>query len=255
MAALTGFRVRCQWLVPENGGEMRFTGAFQECSADLLDAWRDQSVDGRGDPAALRAVLDGRLKSNMILSKTDTSSENPMDFHVTFLHRFELPSRILKVGDPQRDQKFSEFRDQAYLHSSVIPAYRSVVASRKPHFDQVSTKLLGFRILYDRVIVPEPRREGRVRWCMSLTETRFALPVPLKDPQIDHEDVKVLQLLREGDSAKEIAEKSGFSRRTIEGRIERLKKRFGARNVAHLITMSISHACDAERPDKTLMAR
>lgn len=255
MVALMGFGVYCQWLALGNGGEMKFTGAFQECSADLLDAWREQLVGGGGDPAALRAVLSGRLKSNMILSKTDTTSENPMDFHVAFLHRFELPSKILKVGDLQRDQKFSEFRDQAYLHSSVIPAYRSVIASRRPLFDQVSAKLLGFRILYDRVILPEPRREGRIRWCMTLTETRFALHVPLRDPQIDHEDVKVLQLLREGDSAKEIAEKAGFSRRTIEGRIERLKKRFGARNVAHLITMSISHACDADRPEKSRTAK
>lgn len=226
---------------------MRFTGAFQDCSADLLDAWLKQTAEDRADPDALAAVLEGRLKSNMILSWTDTSSDNPMDFHVTFLHRFSLPSKILSIGDPQRDQKFSEFRDQDYLHSSVIPVYRSVIETRKPHLDQVSAKLLGFRILYDRVIVPEPRKEGRARWCMSLTETRFALPVPLRDPQLDHEDVKVLQLLREGDSAKEIAEKSGFSRRTIEGRIERLKRRFGARNIAHLISMSISHACDADR--------
>jgi DNA-binding CsgD family transcriptional regulator len=234
---------------------MKFTGAFQNCSADLLDAWRDQSANGRGDADKLAATLNGRLKSNMILSRTDTTPENPMDFHVTFLHRFQLPSRILGMGDPQRDQKFSEFRDQAYLHSSVIPVYRSVVSSRRAHIDQVSTRLLGFRILYDRVIVPEPRSEGRARWCMSLTETRFVLPLPHADPQIDHEDVKVLQLLREGDSAKEIAEKSGFSRRTIEGRIERLKKRFGARNVAHLITMSISHAFDADGPEKPKMVR
>lgn len=228
---------------------MRFTGVFQDCATDVLDVWHRQMLDEESDANGLHQALRGRLKANMILSLTDTSADDPMDFHVRFLHKFSLPSAILHLTgeDPQRDQKFSDFRDKAYLHSSVIPTYRSVVEARKPHFDQVSGRLLGFRILYDRLVMPEPRRHGRIRWCMSLTEMRFALQLPFKDPGIDDEDIKVLQLLREGESAKEIAEKLGYSRRTIEGRIERLKKRFEARNIAHLIALSISHACDAER--------
>ncbi|NTF17023.1 helix-turn-helix transcriptional regulator [Agrobacterium rubi] len=225
---------------------MRFTGVFQDCAADIIDVWRHQFMDGTADPAEMAAVLSGRLKANMILSVTETVSADPMDFKVRFLHRFSLPSGILTGGDQQKDQKFSEFRDQAYLHSNVIPTYRTVLEMRQPHIDQVSARLLGFRVLYDRILLPEPRREGRPRWCMSLTETRFALPLPRRDPKIVDDDVRVLQLLREGDSAKEISEKLSLSRRTIEGRIERLKKRFGARNMAHLIVMSISHAADAE---------
>ena len=202
-------------------------------------------MDGVSDVDDLAQAVQGRLKPNMILSVTDVQSDNPLEFRVCFLHKFKVPSGIVAGEDCQRDQKFSDFRDQAYLHSSVIPTYRAVIEARQPQFDQVSGRLLGFRILYDRLVMPEPRGEGRIRWCMSLTEMRFALPLPFKDPGIDDEDVKVLQLLREGDSAKEIAEKSGFSRRTIEGRIERLKRRFGARNVAHLIALSISHACEA----------
>lgn len=223
---------------------MKFSGVFHDCVADLHEAWRNE--DGEAEPERLVKVIQSRLRYNMILARTDTSSENPMDFHVTFLHRFSIPSSIIGMADVQANQKFSDFRDQEYLHSSVIPAYRKAVESGKPVIDQVSTRLLGFRILYDRIILPEVRRGARSRWCLSLTETRFALPIPSQDPELDLEDVRVLQLLREGDSAKEIAEKSGHSPRTIEGRIERLKRRFGARNVAHLIALSISHACDAE---------
>jgi DNA-binding CsgD family transcriptional regulator len=226
---------------------MRFSGVFHDCVADLLGAWRSGCLDGEVDPDELVRLVRPRLRYNMILARTDTSSENPMDFHVTFLHRFSIPSMIIGMKDVQADQRFSDFRDQEYLHSSVIPAYRKVVESSEPLVDQVSTRLLGFRILYDRIILPEVRRDGRCGWCLSLTETRFALPIPPQDPDLDIEDVRVLQLLREGDSAKEIAEKSGHSPRTIEGRIERLKRRFGARNVTHLIALSISHACDAER--------
>lgn len=225
---------------------MKFTGIFQDCAADILDVWGRQLVAGVGDPEDIHRRINKRLRANMILSVTDTTPDDPSDYRVRFLHRFSIPSKIIAVEDPQRDQAFSEFSDQEYLRRSVIPAYARAIEGREPSFDQVTGRVLGFRILYDRLILPEPRRHGRVRWCMSLTETRFALQLPFRDPGLDDEDVKVLQLLREGDSAREIAEKLGLSRRTIEGRVERLKKRFKARNVAHLITLSISHACDAE---------
>jgi DNA-binding HTH domain-containing proteins len=224
------------------------TDAFKNCASALLQAWEEEAASGNSDSEALIASLHGRLTANMVLVKTDTSSKRPADFMMQFLHRYNMPSAILEGGDPQRDQKFSEFRDQGYLYSTVVPIYRSVIASRKPYADRVTTKLTGYHILFDRLLVPEPVAECRPRWCLSLSEIRCILPVPHGYPEMDIEDIKVLQLLREGDSARDIGEKIGCSRRTVEGRIERLRKRFGARNVAHLIAMSVTHAFDMDRP-------
>jgi DNA-binding HTH domain-containing proteins len=226
---------------------MRFTGAFQDCSADLVEQWRSQVAEGVSDRDAFFAAVRGRLRANMIMAVTDTSADDPLEFQVSFVHRFSLPSGIIRGVDPQEDQRFSQFGDQDYLRTCVIPAYLSVIEMRRPVIDQVKGKLFGFRILYDRIILPEPGSRGRVGWCLSLTETRFALPIPDCDPCLDYEDIKVLQLLREGESAKEIGERCGFSKRTIEGRIERLRRRFGARNVAHLIALSLSHACESRQ--------
>jgi hypothetical protein len=47
-------------------------------------------------------------------------------------------------------------------------------------------------------------------------------------------------------SAKEIAAVAGLSFRTIQHRIERMKSRFGARSIAHLVALSISTALTRE---------
>jgi hypothetical protein len=181
----------------------------------------------------------------MILTLTDTRPEDPLEFHVTFLHRYAIPSGILKVlgiGELQRDQRLGEFRDQEYLRKSVIGHYRAVVEAQRPRVDQVSTTMLGFRILYDRVVLPHVNPGGRAEWCLALTETRLVLPLPGQNPKLDMHDLRVLQLLHEGGSAKEIGESTGLSPRTVEHRIDRLKKKFEARNIAHLVALSITYA-------------
>lgn len=222
---------------------MKFTGEFEDSAQTLLNLWRKQRAAGRTDHQKLAASISRNVRANMILTLTDTRSDDPMDFYITFLHRYSIPSAILKVvADVQRDQKFSEFKDQDYLNSAVIGPYQATTQSQNPLIDTVLTKIMGFKVLYDRIVVPHINPAGRSDWVMSLTETRLVLPVPEKDPDIDPEDVRILQLLREGETAKEIATYSGNSPRTIEHRIERLKKRFGARNIPHLVSLSISHA-------------
>lgn len=204
------------------------------------------SASGKLDPRLLSASVRDRLRPNMILSLTDTRPSDPLDYHVTFLHRYAIPSGILKalgVGEIQRDQRLGDFRDQEYLRTSVIRQYREVVETQRPRVDQVSSSMLGFRILYDRLILPHVNPAGRSDWLLSLTETRLVLPLPGQNPKLDMNDIRVLQLLHEGGSAKEIGESTGLSPRTVEHRIDRLKKKFKARNIAHLVALSITHAC------------
>lgn len=224
---------------------MRFTGGFQECSDRLLEGWRRQRPTERLEAQRLVASISQKLRSNMIVSLTDTRSENPMDYRVTFLHRYSIPSAILRImGNLQDELKFSDFKDQEYLHRSVIGHYKSVIETQSPLVDHVLSRMFGFRVLYDRVVLPQINPGSRSEWCLSLTETRLVLPTPGRDPDLDPEDVRILQLLREGESAKEIAVTSGNSPRTIEHRIDRLKKRFGAKNIPHLVALSIGHACE-----------
>lgn len=224
---------------------MKLSG-FHDAADRLVSQWAALVATGRLDPRILSATVRERLRPNMILALTDTRPENPMDYYVTFLHRYGIPSGILKVlgvGDLQRDQRLGEFRDQQYLHRCVIGHYRAIIETQKPVVDRVSSTMFGFRILYDRVVLPHVNPGGRSEWCLSLTETRLVLPLPGGNPRLDAQDIRVLQLLHEGSSAKEIGECTGLSPRTVEHRIDRLKKKFEARNIAHLVALSITYAC------------
>ena len=184
----------------------------------------------------------------MVLCRIIFSEADPMSSTISFLHRYSVPSKGLAVlSDFQKDTTFGDFKHEHLLRDNAIPAYRKSLADQRPNFDQVSTTYDRFRILYDRVIFPEVASAGDPSWCLSLLEVRFVLEMP--DPRIvlDLDEIMVLQMMQEGDSAREIGAALGLSPRTVEGRIERLKRKFGARNAVHLVALSVAHATDLKR--------
>ncbi len=99
-------------------------------------------------------------------------------------------------------------------------------------------KLIGIRIGYERLILPQ---KGQVKpgWCISLAEGRFFMP-PGQDAKTDKTDDNAIQLLIEGHTAKEIAQVLNLPPRTIEHRIDKLKDRFDARNLVHLVAKLVA---------------
>ncbi|MBY3177596.1 hypothetical protein HFO27_23650 [Rhizobium leguminosarum] len=77
-------------------------------------------------------------------------------------------------------------------------------------------------------------------WCIAVMDIHLLLPIPRTRADIDDVDRAILQLLYEGFSGKEIGQHLGFSHRTIEHRIERLKQGVGARSIAQLVALSIA---------------
>ena len=53
----------------------------------------------------------------------------------------------------------------------------------------------------------------------------------------DIADEAIIQLLSEGETAKEIAMALDMSPRTVEHRLEKMKQKFGAKNIVHLVSM------------------
>ncbi|NNH46016.1 hypothetical protein HLI03_30950 [Rhizobium laguerreae] len=77
-------------------------------------------------------------------------------------------------------------------------------------------------------------------WCLAVIDIQLLLPIPRTRPDIDDTDRAILQLLYEGFSGKEIGQHIGFSHRTVEHRVERLKQGFGARSLSQLVALSIA---------------
>ncbi len=77
--------------------------------------------------------------------------------------------------------------------------------------------------------------KGDYTWSVSITKTHLLLPASPAVLTPNEQDI--LDLLAQGYSAKEIAAKMSMSHRTVEHRIESVKTKLGAKNVAHAVAI------------------
>lgn len=217
---------------------MKGRASFKLISRLMTDAWI-YSPDGHLEAAGIYARILEMLRPNMILAIVDTRANNPDDFALDVIHRYAVPTGTSAIGLLQDCRTFSEFVDQRHLRKVLIPAYVKAIESRRPLSDRIAASVLDTVTIYDRLILPHRNAAGRSEWCLVLIDVKFVLPDAPRTPVADV-DLGILQLLAEGATIKEIAEASFRSDRTIHHRVERLKARFGARNLAHLVGLSIS---------------
>ncbi|MGK9041372.1 helix-turn-helix transcriptional regulator [Rhizobium sp. SA279] len=218
---------------------MKRPATFKQISRLLMDSWIS-SPDGLVDPKGIHSPLHGMLRANMVLLVVDTRSENPEEFHLDFVKDYALPTGLTDMSLLQRPGLFADFPDQHHLQRIVVPAYADAVERQRPVMGRIVTRTLDMHVAYDRIILPQKNSAGRSSWCIGLLDIRFLLPMGSQTDGLDDPDLGIVQLLVEGASTREIADVMSLSARTIEHRIERLKSAFGARNIAHLVGLSIS---------------
>lgn len=213
---------------------------FNSLSHELMDAWllRDEILK----PEELTAIVADRMTLKMALSLLQTEGSDPYRWRFSRLKDFGFQSRLLeRVRKELPDAPLGEL-NRAYIDEAVIPAFSRAVESRRPLLDLVRTRLLGTRVGYQRLILPQ-KTDGAPRWCISIVEGRFFIP-STREAKTDLTDDSIVQLLIEGHTAKEIAELLHLSPRTIEHRIDRLKERLEAKNLVHLVAKLVASQLD-----------
>lgn len=218
---------------------MKRPATFKQISRLLMDSWIS-SPDGLADPESLYGPFRAMLRANMVLLVIDTRSGKPEEFHLDFIKGYDLPTGFASLHVLQRPSSLSDFPDQHYLQGIVVPAYADAAERQRPTMRHIVTRILDMYVAYDRIILPQKNSAGRSSWCIGLLDIRFLLPTGPRTAGLDDPDLGIVQLLVEGASTREIADVMSLSARTIEHRIERLKSAFGARNIAHLVGLSIS---------------
>lgn len=218
---------------------MRRPETFKQISRLLMDSWIS-SPDGLADPKGIYGPFNGMLGANMMSLVIDTRSKNPEEFHLDFVKDYTLPTGLTDMSLLQHPRSFIDFPDQRYLQRIVVPAYTDAVERQRPVIGSIVTNILDMHVAYDRFILPQKNSVGRSSWCIGLLDIRFLLPTGPRTDGLDDADLVILQLLAEGASTREVAAAANLSARTIEHRIERLKSRFRARNIAQLVVLAIS---------------
>ncbi|HEV7245970.1 MAG TPA: hypothetical protein VGN93_03145 [Shinella sp.] len=208
-----------------------------------MDAWIT-GTEETGGAAALRAQVLQYLGPDMMLTVTDTSAADPLDWNFSFVRGYAMPTGFADILAFEEGRPFRDFADRRFVLDTLVAGRQRAIQQARPEIEPVDARLLHARIVGDRMILPDRNAGGRATWCVSLARVRCILPIAPSVSDLDATSLAILQLLREGFTASETGDRIGLSFRTVEHRLEKLKTAFGARSVAHLATLSVTAAMD-----------
>lgn len=208
---------------------------FKHVSQIILDRWVSRN-GAFARPDELYFGIPDELNVRMALNVVHTpDGANPLDWRFEAIKFYGFKSTIIDLKRIMPNGPLRAVPDQNYVTSDVIPHYQSVRLSGHPAIDFVNTKVLGLALGYDRIVLPQ-KLDGTSQWCVAVTEGRFiGLARNSGTAQGDPVDEAIIQLLMEGQTTKEVAAALAISPRTVEHRIERIRVRYDARNVTHLV--------------------
>ncbi|AQS62598.1 hypothetical protein AGRHK599_LOCUS278 [Rhizobium rhizogenes] len=206
-----------------------------------MDAWISAGADTDGADIICASVAD-YLAPDMILTVTGTAATDPLDWTLSLIRGYEVPSGLADILPAGTDLPFRHLLDRQFTLGTMVAGRQRAIAQARPEIESVDGCLSNVRMFGDRIILPSRNTGRHGSWCVSLVRIRCLLPTTKPAPEPDIAELAILQLLREGYTARDIGVRIGLSPRTVEHKLEKLKAAFGARSVAHLATLSIASA-------------
>ncbi len=205
---------------------------FSEIARVITDAW----VNNAGKPVSADKVygsVEKMLRINMVLAAVDMRPESPWDWRVEFIRSYGIPTTLLDARRLQQSRRFAEFPEKPYIERHVIDACKMAEKIGRPNFGKFDSKIHDIKVAAEWLLLPDT--SGRGRWCIALLEIH-SISSSGRPTQFDDVDLSILQLLREGLSAREIGIATQKSARTVEHRIEKMKARAGVNAIVQLLT-------------------
>jgi Response regulator containing a CheY-like receiver domain and an HTH DNA-binding domain len=225
---------------------MAKSNLFNTVAQRMLDAWIETDPAEPVEPLQVYAGVLDLLSIKMRLTVITVNGADPLEWHMKAVRHSGFTSSLFNVNKIFEDQRIGDFKDQTYMANAVIPRLKQVIENQQPSIELVKTQLFGINLGYDRILIPQ-RTTGRPQWVISSSYARFLLDTPKTYGKFDVDEEAVVQLLLEGCTAKEIAAQLGLSNRTVEHRLDKLKSRFGARNLVHLVVMLLGGHLNREQ--------
>ncbi len=208
-----------------------------------MDAWISAGADTNGADIICGSVLD-YLAPDMVLTVTGTTATDPLDWTLSLIRGYEVPSGLASILPVATALPPHSLPDREFALGTLVTGMQRAIAQARPEIDSVDACLSNVRMFGDRIILPSRNTVQFGSWCVSLIRIRCLLPTTKPAPEPDATELAILQLLREGYTARDIGGRIGLSPRTVEHKLDKLKAAFGARSVAHLATLSIASAIE-----------
>lgn len=169
----------------------------------------------------------------MVLATVDMRPLSPWDWRVEFIGSYEIPTTLLDARGLQQNRQLADFPERPYIERHVIAVCKKTADIGRPNFGKIDGKIQDIKVAADWLLLPDTSGQGR--WCIALLEIR-SISSPGRPSRFDDVDLSILQLLREGLSAREIGIAIKKSARTVEHRIEKMKARTGVNAIVRLLT-------------------
>lgn len=191
--------------------------------------WENLQSHSREDAYSLLKRIEQLCDTSTNIYMVDMRTDDPNSFAMhRVLENVNLRGGGLLLG---------EYPDQTYMRADVMPFYQDCKQSGEISVMRMKSRIQDQIAVYDRIIMPATTG-GDLPWAFSITRTRLLLPA--KPVVLTGREQDVLDLLAQGFSSKEIATKLSLSPRTVEHRVEALKIKLGARNVAHAVAIGVA---------------
>lgn len=170
----------------------------------------------------------------MLLAVVDTAPMSPLDWRVRFPRRYRIPTSLVAADELQESRSLHDIPDQALVFEHIVGVCQKAIVDRRWISDRIDLVARGIRVVGNRMVVPDP--SGAASWCLFRAEIQ-SLTVNGLATRFDDADLAILQLLREGMSAREIGQAIELSPRTVEHRVEKMKTRANVKTIAALLAM------------------
>lgn len=168
----------------------------------------------------------------MLLTVVEPPPMSSLDWRVRFVRRYQIPTSLIAVDRLQEDRSLRDVSDTALAQEHIVGVCLNALEERKTSSGRIDLVARGLRVIGNRMVVPAP--SGTASWCIILAEIHSLTAYGLT-ARFDDVDLAILQLLREGMSARDIGHAIELSHRTVEHRVERMKARAGVRSIVPLL--------------------
>ncbi|MDR6104224.1 DNA-binding CsgD family transcriptional regulator [Agrobacterium larrymoorei] len=211
---------------------MRPNVSFIDLARRLTDAWLASSGEPESSAVICCSVKD-LLKINMVLISIEMAA-TPANWRVEFVRKYGIPTGLMDGDRLQNSGPLGNSPDMGLLKSALVEVCQKVMITGRPLTGRMDQTIENARMVASGIVLPDPT--GEKAWCVVLGEVHSITMVP-RDTRFDDVDLSVLQLLREGMSARGIGSLLELSPRTVEHRIEKIKARVGVTSITALTAL------------------
>lgn len=212
---------------------------FEEIAKKCIEIWNGQKADTPAVVTDLYRHVGSELGPFMRMGYIDVRADDHQEWHFHTIHEMDNVSAFHSAELICVDKPIKDIANRDYADNHLIPRLERVLSTQKPSAafmkSAVGDSIIGFESLYlpqKTLTTPE--------WVIFISNMRFALK-EIELTKLDKTDAAIIQLLTDGETAKEIAITLKINHRTIEYRIARLKTLLGAKNTIQLVALLIGN--------------